>query len=118
MNQITAFLFSVLHGITFYLYTRNYARLRKNDIYGADKKTVDQMPLARKVTKAAFTFSTAMVLISFWVPENTFGFYRTSLQLRLGGLLLTFAAFLILKISLNQLINQRYEKFMAMGACD
>ena len=103
MNQITAFLFSITHCVTFYLYTQIYARLRRNDIYNADKQTVDQMPLARKVTKVAFTFSTLMVLISFWVPGNTFGFYETSLLFRLGGLLLTSVACLMLKISLNQL---------------
>ncbi|WP_413288422.1 methyltransferase family protein [Bdellovibrio sp. HCB337] len=89
--------------MTFYLYTANYARLRKNDVYADEKKVVDKMPLARKITKFAFTFSTLFVLLSFWVPEGTVGFYQTPLTLRFCGLLLTFVAFLFLRSALNQL---------------
>lgn len=104
MDQITALIFSCAHAVTFYLYQANYARLRKNDIYATEgKKSVDKMPWARKVTKVAFTFSTVMVLISFWVPEGTFGFYSTAVWFRALGLVLTFTAFLCLRSALNQL---------------
>jgi protein-S-isoprenylcysteine O-methyltransferase Ste14 len=103
MDSITAAIFSCAHVVTFYLYQANYARLRKNDVYAQEKKTVDNMPWARKITKVAFTFSSLMVLVSFWVPEGTLGFWPAPLAVRAGGLALTFISFLFLKNALNQL---------------
>lgn len=104
MSFSTSLVFSVVHLLTFYLYMANYARLRKNDKYAdGGKAVVDKMPLARKITKGAFTFSTLMVLLSFWVQRPELGFFQTSLAFRSLGLILTFVAFLGLRKSLNQL---------------
>lgn len=104
MNLPLAVLFSLVHGITFYLYQANYARLRKNDRYAAEGKVaVEKMPLARKITKGAFIWSSLFVLISFWIPPQTWGFWETPIELRVFGLILTLGAFLFLKKSLDQL---------------
>ena len=104
MAPQSSLLFSLLHCSTFFLYQANYARLRKNNQYADEGKLlVEKMPLARKITKIAFVWSTFFVLISFWVPPETLGFWDGPLALRIFGLLLTFVAFLFLKKSLKQL---------------
>ena len=104
MILTVSILFSLIHGLTFFLYQANYARLRKNEQYAADDKSaVEKMPLARILTKVAFVWSTIFVFISFWVNPGAMGFWNSSLALRGCGLTLTFVAFLFLKRSLDQL---------------
>ena len=103
MDFRLAIFFSTVHALTFFLYSANYARLRKNDVYAKDKKTFERLPLARKITKVAFTVGTILVLASFWMPTGTPGFFEAPLGVREAGLALTFMAFLALKKALDQL---------------
>jgi protein-S-isoprenylcysteine O-methyltransferase Ste14 len=104
MTIWTSVIFSIIHAITFFLYTANYAELRKNDRYAkSGKAQIEKMPFARKITKVAFSFGTLIVFLSFWVQNENYGFYSTSVTFRSFGLALAFIAFLFLKKSLDQL---------------
>ena len=108
MNPITAFILTAIHLLTFFLYQLNYARLRRNKKYtgnetGHLKDVVERMPLAKLITKLAYTLGTILVTVSFWIPHEMAGFFQGTLGLRLFGLGLTFLAFLMLQQALFQL---------------
>ncbi len=104
MTTVQSALFSLMHVTTFCLYTANYRRLRKGRGYVRGvKQSLDAMPWAQKITKAAFVLSTLFVLISFWLNKREYGFFEISLPIRALGILLSFVAFLFLKKSLDQL---------------
>ena len=104
MTLFQSILLSILHVITFCLYIAKYARLRKDHNYAhQDKPPVEDMPLARKITKLAFVASSLLVLLGFWVKGTPLGYLDAPLSLRASGVLLTLGAFLFLSRSLNQL---------------
>ena len=104
MSSLESLVLSLIHLLTFSLYVAKYGRLRQNRNYaGADKPPVEKMPLARRLTKLAFVASSLLVLIGFWVREAHFGYLPAPLSLRVGGVLLSLGAFLLLSRSLNRL---------------
>ena len=97
-------LLSIIHVMTFYLYIAKYARLRKNQNYAQqDKPPVEDMPLARKITKLAFVASSLLVLLGFWIQDARLGYFQAPFPLRAAGVLITLCAFLFLSRSLDQL---------------
>lgn len=97
-------LLSIVHVMTFYLYVAKYARLRKNQNYAQqDKPPVEDMPLARKITKLAFVASSLLVLLGFWIQDTRLGYFQAPFPLRAAGVLITLCAFLFLSRSLDQL---------------
>lgn len=104
MSISLSLVLSLIHLLTFGAYVAKYGRLRQNRSYaGADKPPVEKMPLARRLTKFAFVASSLLVLISFWMRETSFGYLPAPPSLRIGGVLLSLCAFLLLSQSLNRL---------------
>ena len=104
MTAAQSILLSLIHVTTFCLYIAKYDRLRRNQNYvRPGKPPVEEMPLARKITKLAFVASSLLVLLGFWIPGAYFGYFEAPLPLRVAGVLLTLGAFLFLSRSLDQL---------------